>query len=78
MAPPKPGDRLPLDVRVWIMSPEDKNKPVAVTLRELLKGKRRSVLVGIPGPFTPGVLSMDGGTCLPKSLHGSSLWVGEF
>lgn len=60
MAPPRVGDRLPLDVKVWVLSPEDKDnptkarQPVSVSLRELLRGKRRSILVGIPGPFTPG------------------------
>lgn len=60
MAPPQPGDRLPLDLNVWVLSPEDPDnpgkarQPVAVTLAEVLKGKRRCILVGIPGPFTPG------------------------
>ena len=62
MAPPRPGDRLPLDVKVWVPSPEDPDnpgkarQPVSFTLGELLKGKRRCILVGIPGPFTPGAV----------------------
>lgn len=53
--PPRIGDRLPLDVKVWVLQgQEGKRQPVAVSLRELLNGKRLSVLVGIPGPFTPG------------------------
>jgi hypothetical protein len=61
MVPPQVGDRLPLDAKVWVLSPEDKEnpgkprQPVAMPLRELVWGKRRCVLVGIPGPFTPGV-----------------------
>lgn len=53
--PPRIGDRLPLDVKVWVLQgQEGKRQPMALRLRELLNGKRLSVLVGIPGPFTPG------------------------
>lgn len=58
MAPPRPGDKLPLDVKLWVLSAEEGKapQPVARSLRELLAGKRRCILVGIPGPFTPGAI----------------------
>ena len=51
------GDRLP-DVTLWVLSPPTEDgkarQPVPVKARDLCMGKRRCILVGIPGPFTPG------------------------
>lgn len=47
-----------MDVKLWVLSAEEGKapQPVARSLRELLAGKRRCILVGIPGPFTPGAI----------------------
>lgn len=53
MPPPRPGDVFP-NVDLWVLSPATPDnkprQPMTVKPLELFKGKRRVVVVGIPGP----------------------------
>lgn len=55
--PPRAGDAFP-NVDLWVLSPATPDnkprQPVAIKPLDLFKGKRRVVVVGIPGPVRSG------------------------